>query len=418
MKEKKRIKKHNWIGKLFLMSAAIFLSSLISGWGGVKKVEAAEPILTYKDEAVYNIGGQLKDKQGRYLLPQGGSIKLVARQSVYGLITAVDWGTDSVGGWAYISLVGGKPKVEDVVQGVIVRGVRPGLVTLNGRILSTSMYDVQWCDNKFPIRVVGPLTAITLTDSSLSLSPGGTAEIGLETMTPDSLYSLLFSTPITYTSSNPSVATVGSSDGKITAVSGGTATVTATTRNGVRASCKVTVKGKSSGTSTGSSKGLSLNKSRMTIPLGRKGKLKATLNGKTITPVYKGGKKNISISKNGIITAKKIGTVTVKATYKKKTVVCRVTVVPAALSLKASAGTNKVTLKWKKASKISGYKVYRSSAANGKYEEVKTLKASKKGITLKNHAKGTYYYKVRSYKKVRGKTYLGALSKAKKVRVK
>lgn len=365
------------------------------------------------------------------MLPQGGHIQLRATQTVYNLITGVDWQTDSVNGWNYISIAGGKPKVEDVIQGVTVRGIRPGLVTLNGRILSTAGYGsaslgVQWCDNKFPIRVVGPLTAITLSKSSASLSPGDTTEVEVVTMTPDSLYSLLFSTPITYSSSNPSVATVDSSEGKITAISGGTATITAATRNDVKATCKVTVKGKSSGKDTANgkpsgtvaSKGLSLSKSSTTISLGKKGKLTAKLNGKTITPVYKSSNKNISISKKGVITAKKIGTATVKATYKKKTATCKVTVVPAALSLKASGGASKVTLKWKKASNVSGYKIYRSTTANGKYEEVKTLKASKKSATIKKHEKGTYYYKIRSYKTVKGKTYLGALSKAKKVTVK
>lgn len=46
----------------------------------------AELILAYKDEAVYNINGHLKDKQGRYLLPQGNHIQLKATRNVYNLI--------------------------------------------------------------------------------------------------------------------------------------------------------------------------------------------------------------------------------------------------------------------------------------------------------------------------------------------
>lgn len=252
MKEQAKSNKQSAIRKLFLMFAAIFLSGLIL-WGGVEEVNAAEPI-TYKDESAYqNAQGYWKDKNGRYLLARGGGIRLKATQTAYNLITAVDWQTDTADGWNYISLVGGTPKPTDMIQGVVVRGVRPGLVTLNGRILSTSPYDAQWCDNKFPIRVVEPLTAITLSKSSVSLLSGGTTEIEVETMTPDSLYSLIFSTPITYSSSNTSVATVDPSEGKITAVSGGTATITATTKNGTKATCKVTVKGKSSakGTSSG-----------------------------------------------------------------------------------------------------------------------------------------------------------------------
>lgn len=67
---------------------------------------------------------------------------------------------------------------------------------------------------------------------------------------------------------------------------------------------------------------------------------------------------------------------------------------------------------------MNGYKIYRASSAKGKYKEIKTVNAKTKKLVLKNNKKGTYYYKIRSYKKVNGKNYQGALSKAIRVKVK
>ena len=85
---------------------------------------------------------------------------------------------------------------------------------------------------------------------------------------------------------------------------------------------------------------------------------------------------------------------------------------------KAAAGKKKATLTWKKVKGAAGYQVYRSMRKNGKYVCVKkNLKAAK--YTDKKLKKGkTYYYKVRAYKKVNGKTITGAYSAIRKVKVK
>lgn len=85
---------------------------------------------------------------------------------------------------------------------------------------------------------------------------------------------------------------------------------------------------------------------------------------------------------------------------------------------KAAAGKKKATLTWKKVKGAAGYQVYRSMRKNGKYVCVKkNLKAEK--YTDKKLKKGkTYYYKVRAYKKVNGKTITGAYSAIRKVKVK
>ncbi len=90
---------------------------------------------------------------------------------------------------------------------------------------------------------------------------------------------------------------------------------------------------------------------------------------------------------------------------------------PAAVSLTAKAGTRSAALTWSKASGASGYQIYYATSKNGDYKKLKSTKElsyKKTGLT-----KGrTYYFKVRAYKKVSGKTLYGAFSDIKSVKVK
>ena len=96
----------------------------------------------------------------------------------------------------------------------------------------------------------------------------------------------------------------------------------------------------------------------------------------------------------------------------------KVTAVPAKTVLKsAKAGKKKATLKWKKAAGAKKYQVYRANKKNGKFKKVVTVK--KTSFVNKKLKKGkTYFYKVRAIAKADGKTYKGAFSKVKKVKVK
>lgn len=83
----------------------------------------------------------------------------------------------------------------------------------------------------------------------------------------------------------------------------------------------------------------------------------------------------------------------------------------------AKAGKKKATLKWKKAAGAKKYQVYRANKKNGKFKKVVTVK--KTSFVNKKLKKGkTYFYKVRAIAKADGKTYKGAFSKVKKVKVK
>ena len=75
---------------------------------------------------------------------------------------------------------------------------------------------------------------------------------------------------------------------------------------------------------------------------------------------------------------------------------------------------------WKKISGVTGYKVYRAAKKNGKYMLVKTIKKAKTlKYTDKKLKKGRkYYYKVRTYTKIDGGTYLGKWSKVKRITAK
>ena len=86
-----------------------------------------------------------------------------------------------------------------------------------------------------------------------------------------------------------------------------------------------------------------------------------------------------------------------------------------------AAGKQKMTVKWKKISKATGYKVRYSRDKNFK-TGVKTKKVttySKKGLTIKSLKKNKrWYVQVRAYRTVGGKTYYGPWSIKKSVKVK
>jgi fibronectin type 3 domain-containing protein len=89
-------------------------------------------------------------------------------------------------------------------------------------------------------------------------------------------------------------------------------------------------------------------------------------------------------------------------------------------SLKLTAASKSVTLKWGKVTGAAGYEIYRYNAAAKKYEKIKTIKAAST-LTYKNTklTKGkTYKYKVRAYRTVNGTTYYGAYSAAVKIKAK
>lgn len=95
---------------------------------------------------------------------------------------------------------------------------------------------------------------------------------------------------------------------------------------------------------------------------------------------------------------------------------------PAKTTLKSikKSGKNKAHLAWEKVSKATGYEIYQSIKGGRDYKKIKTIKKNKvvtyKTKTLKT--KKTYYFKIRTYRKVSGKVYYGGFSKIKKIKIK
>ena len=92
----------------------------------------------------------------------------------------------------------------------------------------------------------------------------------------------------------------------------------------------------------------------------------------------------------------------------------------------ASASYDKLRLSWEPLSGVDGYQIYRATSKSGKYAKIATVKgASSATYTDTGRTCGTrYYYKLRAYKKIGGKTVyskystvLSAYAKPAKVKV-
>ena len=89
---------------------------------------------------------------------------------------------------------------------------------------------------------------------------------------------------------------------------------------------------------------------------------------------------------------------------------------PANIKVTASKKAS-VSIKWSKVSNASGYEIWRANSAKGNYSKIKTIKTKNTtSYANKKLSAGHYYYKVRAYKKVSGKTITGAYSAIRKLR--
>ncbi|RGF51591.1 leucine-rich repeat domain-containing protein [Eubacterium sp. AF36-5BH] len=91
---------------------------------------------------------------------------------------------------------------------------------------------------------------------------------------------------------------------------------------------------------------------------------------------------------------------------------------PSKVNFKAKAAKKKVSLKWNKVKEASGYVVYYKTSAKGKWKKLKTLGSSKTNFIKKKLKKGkTYFFTIKAYKKLNGKTLFGK-GVIKKVKIK
>lgn len=97
------------------------------------------------------------------------------------------------------------------------------------------------------------------------------------------------------------------------------------------------------------------------------------------------------------------------------------TVTPKKVSAKAAKGGKKqLTAKWKKLSGVTGYQIVtaKNSSFTKKKKAVTVSSGKTISKTVKKLSKGTWYVKVRAYKKVGGKKIYGPYSSVKKTKVK
>lgn len=192
--------------------------------------------------------------------------------------------------------------------------------TANDRILiltNGSRTDTYYSNNwdKF-FKIASPVpTDIKLSDTSVSLWAGTSTHTLTTTMAPATANNV-----VTWTSSNDAVATVN--NGIITPKTAGTCTITATTSNGLKATCSVTVQDVTS---------VTLNNTSARIQKGSSIQLHATVapaNACQDITWVSSDPSVASVNFGGVVTAYSKGTCTISAYSwnKKKVATCRVTV--------------------------------------------------------------------------------------------
>ena len=194
-----------------------------------------------------------------------------------------------------------------------------GVVTSKAKV-GTCTITVKTVDGGFKakckVSVLTKTTAIKLNASSKTLAAGKTYTLKA-TVSP----STATDKTVKWSSSDKKVATVGS-DGLVKAVAGGSCTITAKASGGQTAVCKISV---TQGIST-----LTLAKTSLSLYKGQVYTLKKTVKPTTTTVTkYTWTSSNESIAKvnsSGVITAKGIGSCTIKCKADGKTASCKVTV--------------------------------------------------------------------------------------------
>lgn len=232
------------------------------------------------------------------------------------------------------------------------------------------------------VSVVIPVEKLTLDKQTLSLEKGSTDTLQT-TIEPANATDKV----LTWTSSNEGIVAIeiNETDGavRLKAMSAGTATVTATSSNGITASCEITVR---------------------ELPLPKEPETQETRpTPPTLPTPVPGDKASVATSTKSSaspVSAVKVKTPAVAKSFnvknkKKKT----------------------ASLTWKKVSGAKGYEV--QYALNKKFTKQKKSKlVTKPKLTVKKLKKGkTYYFRVRAYKINHGKKVYGKWTSIKKVKI-
>ena len=182
------------------------------------------------------------------------------------------------------------------------------------------------CDGPIPEPDVIEVTRVSLGKTSVELTEGDETTL-IATVNPDNATNK----NVTWRSSDSSVASV--SDGKVTALKAGTATITVTTEDGGKtATCEVKVNPKNVEPEVIAVTGVSLDKTSVELTEGDETTLTATVNPDNATNknvTWKSRDSSVASVSDGRVTALKAGTATITVTTEDggKTATCEVKVV-------------------------------------------------------------------------------------------
>ena len=214
-----------------------------------------------------------------------------------------------------------------------VTGVKPGTATIT--VKTTDGGKTATCEVTVTKKPT-PVSGVTINRTSLTLTIGGSA-ILVATVSPEDATNK----KVTWSSSDETVAKVDQ-NGEVTAVKTGTAKITVTTADGGKtATCDVTVTDKPV-----SATGVTLNKTTLSIFVGGKSQLIATVTPSDATNhevTWTSSKTSVAtVDKSGNVTGVASGTATITAkTHNGKTATCTVTVTQPvkSISITTSSGT-------------------------------------------------------------------------------
>ncbi|MCQ2144506.1 MAG: Ig-like domain-containing protein [Bacteroidales bacterium] len=200
------------------------------------------------------------------------------------------------------------------VKGGKVTAVKPGTATIT--VTTEDGNKTASCEVSVKAKVY-PVTGVSLDKTTLSMVKGDITTL-TATITPSNATN----TNVTWTSSNTAVATV--INGEVSAVGGGSATITVKTQDGgFTATCEVSVFSPVTV--------ISLDKTSETLRAGQSVTLTATVTpddatDKTVT--WYTSDASVATVKNGVVKALKVGTATITATAGEKSAECKITVEP------------------------------------------------------------------------------------------
>ena len=272
-------------------------NGLATAVGGGKATITARTANGKKSTCTISVKGiSIKLNKRSASLSLGGSVQLQATIS------------QTSEAYAKVIWTSSNPNAVTVDENGFVTAVGGGSATITAQ---------SYTGNKATCKVTVKSISIKLNKRSASLSLGGTMQLQATISQTSEAYS-----KIVWTSSNPNAVTVDE-NGFVTAVGGGSATITAQSYTGNKATCKVTVKGIS----------IKLNRRSATLLHGSTGQLQATIS-QTSEAYSKvtwasSNPAVVAVDENGLITGVAVGSATITAqSYTGSKATCKVTVKP------------------------------------------------------------------------------------------